>query len=156
MSSGAKHSVFEDIFAIEDIDKGGKKFDRVSRFQAHSQNLDMDLTLDYNIELYPLRVGDRVSLVLATSLAKAGDGNTGDDGDDKDNAWRPDGKGKRGVEEDYDYVMHGKIYKFDGGTTSEVVTVYASFGGLLMSLTGSFRHMSNIILGDPVYLLLRK
>lgn len=28
MSSGAKHSVFEDIFAIEDIDKGGKKFDR--------------------------------------------------------------------------------------------------------------------------------
>lgn len=81
----------------------------VSRFQAHSQNLDMDLTLDYNVELYPLRVGDRVSLVLATSLAKAGEGNAADEADDKDNMWRPDGKGKRGVEEDYDYVMYGKV-----------------------------------------------
>lgn len=35
-------------------------------------------------------------------------------------------------------------------------TAYASFGGLLMSLTGSFRHMTNIVLGDPVYILLRK
>jgi hypothetical protein len=35
-------------------------------------------------------------------------------------------------------------------------TAYASFGGLLMSLTGSFRHMTNVVLGDPVYLLMRK
>lgn len=35
-------------------------------------------------------------------------------------------------------------------------TAYASFGGLLMSLTGSFRHMTSIVLGDPVYLLMRK
>lgn len=35
-------------------------------------------------------------------------------------------------------------------------TVYISFGGLLMSLTGSFRHMTSIVLGDPVYLLMRK
>jgi len=36
------------------------------------------------------------------------------------------------------------------------VTAYASFGGMLMSLTGSFRHMTNIVLGDPVFLLMRK
>lgn len=35
-------------------------------------------------------------------------------------------------------------------------TAYASFGGLLMSLTGSFRHMTSIVLGDPVYLLIRR
>jgi len=52
-------------------------------------------------------------------------------------------------------VMYGKVYKFDGGA-AEIVTAYASFGGLLMSLTGSFRHMTSIVLGDPVYLLMRK
>lgn len=35
-------------------------------------------------------------------------------------------------------------------------TAYASFGGLLMSLTGSFRHMTNIVLGEAVYVLLRR
>jgi DNA-directed RNA polymerase I, II, and III subunit RPABC3 len=35
-------------------------------------------------------------------------------------------------------------------------TVYASFGGLLMAMTGSYRHMSGIVLGEPVYILLRK
>ena len=67
-----------------------------------------------------------------------------------------------------------KVYKFDGGTSETVYaylpcsispifllkivsrTAYASFGGLLMSLTGSFRHMTSIVLGDPVYLLMRK
>jgi DNA-directed RNA polymerase I, II, and III subunit RPABC3 len=65
-----------------------------------------------------------------------------------------------------------KVYKFDGGTTEIVYvcislephpsvltfyrTAYASFGGLLMSLTGSHRHMTSIVLGDPVYVLLRK
>ena len=35
-------------------------------------------------------------------------------------------------------------------------TAYASFGGLLMSLTGSFRHMTNVVLGESVYVLLRR
>jgi DNA-directed RNA polymerase I, II, and III subunit RPABC3 len=114
--------------------------------------------------------------------------------------WRPDGKGRRGLEEDYDYVMYGKVglilFHFkplecltsivhetycrcinsmearpklckDQCMTSAHCslcadvydlcrTAYASFGGLLMSLTGSFRHMTNVVLGDPVYLLMRK
>jgi len=35
-------------------------------------------------------------------------------------------------------------------------TAYASFGGLLLSITGSYRHLTNVVLGDPVYVLLRK
>ena len=34
-------------------------------------------------------------------------------GADKDNKdkdmWQPDGKGRRGLEEDYEYVMYGKV-----------------------------------------------
>lgn len=72
----------------------------------------MDLTLDYNTELFPLQVDQSFALALASSLARGGSGGAdgGEDADDKDrDVWRPDGKGRRGLEEDYDYVMYGKV-----------------------------------------------
>ena len=149
----------------------------VSRLQAESKNYGMKLTLDYNVEIFPLDIDQNVVLALASSLAR--DPAVSQDGaveEDRDrDVWRPDGKGRRGFEDDYDYVMYGRVYRFDPGT-GEVVyvplkfyptklsdmphplfrTAYASFGGLLMALTGSFRHMTNIVLGDPVFLLMRK
>ncbi|KAF8482175.1 RNA polymerase [Russula ochroleuca] len=157
MASSKSSIVFDDIFTINGIDTEGKKFDRVSRLYAKSRNYGMELTLDYNVEIFPLDVGQNVVLALASSLARdpavSQDGTVEEDRDR--DVWRPDGKGRRGFEDDYDYVMYGRVYRFDPGT-EEVVTAYASFGGLLMSLTGSFRHMTNIVLGDPVFLLMRK
>lgn len=118
----------------------------------------MEMTLDYNNELLCISQGQTLSMALATSLSpvSAAGGAGGADADDKDkDVWRPNAKAKGGLDEEYDYVMYGKVYKFDGGT-SEIVTAYASFGGLLLSLMGSFRHMSNIVLGEPIYILLRK
>ncbi|KAJ4486328.1 RNA polymerase [Lentinula aciculospora] len=158
MTSVSSNVVFDDIFNISAIDKEGKKFDRVSRLYAHSKNYDMEITLDYNIELFPLAVNENFALALASSLAHGPPTTNPDANEDEDkdrDVWRPDGKGRRGLEEDYDYVMYGKIYKFDGGD-SESVTAYISFGGLLMSITGSYRHMTNIVLGDSIYVLLRK
>lgn len=88
---------------------------KVSRLFAHSSNYDMDLTLDYNTELYVLKDGDSFSLVLASSLARGGEGANAANGtdeteQDKDaHVWRPDGKGRGGLEEDYEYVMYGKV-----------------------------------------------
>ncbi|TCD66388.1 DNA-directed RNA polymerases I, II, and III subunit RPABC3 [Steccherinum ochraceum] len=160
MSANSSSIVFDDIFTISGIDKEGRKFDRVSRLFAHSKNYDMDLTLDYNIELYPLQVDDTFAMALATSLHKGppsggANGAAGDEEDKDRDVWRPDGKGVKGLEEEYDYVMYGRVYRYDPGT-AEIVTAYASFGGLLMSLTGSFRHLSNITLGDLIYILIRK
>ncbi|PPQ89581.1 hypothetical protein CVT25_012326 [Psilocybe cyanescens] len=157
MAAAVSSIVFDDIFTISAIDKEGKKFDRVSRLYAHSKNYDMDLTLDYNVELFPLQKDQNFALALASSLARGGPSKTdgaADDDTERD-VWRPDGKGSRGLEDEYDYVMYGKIYKFDS-ESGEIVTAYISFGGLLMSLTGSSRHMTSIVLGDPVYLLMRK
>ncbi|KAI8995535.1 RNA polymerase [Trametes punicea] len=158
MSANTSNIVFDDIFTIDAIDKEGKKFDRVSRLYAHSKNYDMDLTLDYNVELFPLQNGQSFALALASSLSRAPQGaaGTGEDEDKDRDVWRPDAKGRRGLDDDYEYVMYGKVYRFDGGASQEIVTAYASFGGLLMSLTGSFRHMTNIVLGDPVFILLRR
>lgn len=157
MASLTSNIVFDDIFVIKKIDPEGKKFDRVSRLHAVSKNYSMDLTLDYNVEIFPLNIGQDVALALASSLARGPAGSQeGAEEEDRDrDVWRPDGKGGRGLEDDYSYVMYGRVYRFDPGT-GEVVTAYASFGGLLMSLTGSFRHMTNIVLGDPVFLLMRK
>lgn len=48
-----------------------------------------------------------------------------------------------------------QIYKYDEGASSDTVTVYGSFGGLLMALTGNYRHLSNVTIGNNVYLLVR-
>lgn len=133
MASTSSSIVFDDIFTTDAIDKDGKKFDRgqglflhiaflpvtdmccvrpVSRLYARSKNYDMDLTLDYNIELFPLVNGDSFAMALASSLSRDGGAPTadGEGGEDKDrDVWRPDGKGRRGLEEDYDYVMYGKV-----------------------------------------------
>ncbi|KAG6878427.1 hypothetical protein C0993_007028 [Termitomyces sp. T159_Od127] len=116
MTTTASSIVFDDIFTINAIDKEGKKFDRVSRLYAHSKNYEMDLTLDFNVELFPLQNEDSFALALATSLARGGapTGASNTDGiedtaDEKErDVWRPDGKGRRGLEDDYDYVMYGK------------------------------------------------
>lgn len=130
MTSGPSNVLFDDLFTIDDIDKEGKKFDRgkyatrenlasidfnaVSRLYARSSNFDMGLTLDYNVELYPLKQEEKFSLVLASSLGQgqgglAGGGGDGNEDDKDRDVWRPDGKGKRGLEEDYEYVMYGKV-----------------------------------------------
>jgi hypothetical protein len=84
----------------------------------------MELTLDYNTELFPLQVDQNVVLALASSLARepAGSQDTTVDEDRDRDVWRPDGKGRRGFEDEYDYVMYGRVYRFDSGT-GEVVYV---------------------------------
>ena len=117
----------------------------VSRLYGHSKNYDMDLTLDYNVELFPLQKDQNFALALASSLSRGQSSGTNPDGsaEDERDVWRPDGKGSRGLEDDYDYVMYGKvwilyryfclltkkkfcllkIYKFDGGV-GEIVYVF--------------------------------
>ncbi|EGF81655.1 hypothetical protein BATDEDRAFT_10541, partial [Batrachochytrium dendrobatidis JAM81] len=151
--------LFQDIFEITDIDPHGKKFDRVSRIVATSENIDMGVTLDINTEIYPLRPSDKFTLALASTLAL--DGNPVDTS--KKQPWRDPSfatpssgtTGKKSLADDYDYVMYGKVYKYEdeGGAK---VSVYASFGGLLMCLAGDFRQLQNLNVGQYIYLLMRK
>ena len=81
----------------------------VSRLYAKSKNYEMDLTLDYNIELFPLKAGQTFTLSLATSLSRGSAPGKDAEGEDKEQRWRPDGKGQKGIEEDYEYVMFGRV-----------------------------------------------
>lgn len=98
----------------------------------------MDLTLDCNIELFPLVNGDSFAMALSLSLSRDDGAPTAnsEDADNKDrDIWRPDGKGKRGLGEDYDCFMYGKsfyhlqvclywlvsqVYRFDTGSSDIV------------------------------------
>jgi hypothetical protein len=60
--------LFESDFSVENKDLGGKKFDRVSRFQLESMNKDAVVVIDIATSLYPLRVNDRVSLALCSTV----------------------------------------------------------------------------------------
>ncbi|GAA6063012.1 hypothetical protein JCM10212_002653 [Sporobolomyces blumeae] len=150
-ASSSSAILFTDVFVVSDVDKDGKKFDRVSRVAAKSNNLDMRLTLDINTDLLDLQKDMSFSMALASTLNPEVDGAKANGA--AAGGWRADIEG--GLADDWDYIMHGKVYKFDEGTADEV-TAYVSFGGLLMALTGSYRHVAGVTVGEYIYLLVRK
>ncbi|KTW30840.1 hypothetical protein T552_00552 [Pneumocystis carinii B80] len=119
--------LIDEIFHINTVDS--QKFDRVSRITAISSSQDMELTLDINSELYPLKPNESISVQVASTLHDSF----------KDSA---------------DYIMYGKVYRFDEGE-KDLVSVYISFGGLLMCLEGPYKKLNRLSY-DHVYLFIRR
>ncbi|KAG7529025.1 hypothetical protein FFLO_05818 [Filobasidium floriforme] len=165
--SGRSNILFTDKFQVKEIDKDGKKFDRVSRMTSNPSQRGLSLTLDYANEFIQFKPQEYFTMTLATSLHEDGDdeevagGSSGAAGGPdeaskkvtKREMWRG---GDEGLAEQYEYVMHGKIYKFDETRSGEnSTTAYLSFGGLLMALRGSYRHLQELVIGENVYLLIK-
>ncbi|XP_006656430.1 DNA-directed RNA polymerases II, IV and V subunit 8B-like [Oryza brachyantha] len=141
--------LFEDIFTVTRLDPDGKKFDRVSRIEARSEQFDMYMQLDVATEVYPMRPGDKFTMVLAPTLNLDGTPDIG----------FYTQAGRKTLADKYDYVMHGKLYKIseDGsGGQATKVEIYASFGGLLMMLKGDPSTAANFELDQRLFLLIRK
>ena len=99
-------NLFSDTFTLTSIN--AQKYDSVARLSAHTENGDTSLTLDVNTELFPCTIGDRLQILLASTLSLDG---SKDDG----KGWRDIGRGEPSVADEYDYVCHGKIYRFEEG-----------------------------------------
>lgn len=69
----------------------------------------MDLSLDYNLELFPLQKDQSFALALATSLSRNAGLSAEDAAEADRDVWRPDKKGKGGLHDEYGYVMYGKV-----------------------------------------------
>jgi DNA-directed RNA polymerase I, II, and III subunit RPABC3 len=170
--------LFEDIFEVIAKDKDGKKFDHVSRFVCKSDLFECDMTLDVNIDVYPLevrgclmvaawhpppfsldvslahlQVSKKYQVALSNTL-----NNDGSKGSDKYDASFPGLKGKVSLMDKYEYVMFGKIFKFRDNTAGGQVRVEvtASFGGLLMQLVGDPKKLESLEVDNSIYLLMRK
>ncbi len=71
-------ALFEERFNVMTKDPDGKKFDRVSRYLCKSDGVtETDLEIDINIDIYKLKPGDKISVMLASTLDPHG---TPDDG----------------------------------------------------------------------------
>ncbi|KAG7820324.1 hypothetical protein KL942_001965 [Ogataea angusta] len=144
-------TLFDDIFSVQSLDSA--RYDKVSRIIANStSSADTKLTLDINTELFPVSTGDSLSVTLAKSLAL--EGAEDDQGMFSTNgSWRPPKPGQRSLMDEYDYVMHGTVYKFEEGKDDNI-SVYVSFGGLLMCLEGNYRSLSSLK-QENLYILIR-
>ncbi|KAF7116835.1 hypothetical protein CNMCM5793_005416 [Aspergillus hiratsukae] len=140
--------LFEDTFTITAINS--QKYDRVSRLTCTSSDSMTTFTLDINSELYPCAVGESVSMALASTLSLDGKEATG-----AKTSWREVGAGEQTLANDYDYVCHGKVYRFEEAATQGNMAVFVSFGGLLLYLEGPYKKLAPLRI-DYVYLLLKK
>jgi len=149
--------LFEDVFEVVDVNPEGKKFDKVSRIVCRGDNYEMDLVLDYNSHIYKLINGQKFTLVLARTLHLDGTADSGEYNQSHETS----------LMDNYEYVMHGRVFKLfipslsQGNKSSEEkesqkMEVYASFGGLLMSLKGHPNHLQKIDLDMRIYILIRK
>eukprot|EP00244_Chara_vulgaris_P005759 TRINITY_DN22271_c0_g1_i1.p1 TRINITY_DN22271_c0_g1~~TRINITY_DN22271_c0_g1_i1.p1 ORF type:complete len:148 (-),score=46.68 TRINITY_DN22271_c0_g1_i1:275-718(-) len=140
--------LFEDIFKILARDPEGKKFDKVSRYVCRSEQFEMDLILDINVDIYPLKEGEKFALALASTLNLDG---TPDEG-------VFDQSGRKTLADKYEYVMYGKLYKFTGDDDDDRnrVEMYISFGGLLLKIGGDPNNLKDLQLDQRLYLLMRK
>jgi DNA-directed RNA polymerase I, II, and III subunit RPABC3 len=104
MATATDSTLFEDAFTVTAYDHS--KYDRVARISALSVDNSIAMTLDINIELYPLKIGDHFSMMLATTL------NLDGSKEDENKGWRDVGN-ESTLADMFEYVCHGKIYKFE-------------------------------------------
>ncbi|KAH3673640.1 hypothetical protein WICMUC_003543 [Wickerhamomyces mucosus] len=142
-------TLFDDIFTITEVDAA--RYNRVARIVGNSTtSSDIKITFDINSDLYPIKVNDSLTITLASSLSLEGEDNSFIN----NGSWRPPKAGERSLADDYEYVMYGTVYKFEEGANDKIA-VYVSFGGLLLSLEGGYRSLSNLKQSN-VYLLIRR
>lgn len=122
---GSDAQLFEDNFRVHKL--SDKKYDRVDRIYATSEDKSIEITLDINNELFPCKEGDELNMLIATSLHYDG---TKDD----ERGWRDVAKmgaNEGSLADQYDYVCYGKIYKFEDGEDGQ--TMYVSPTGNMES-----------------------
>jgi len=140
--------LFSANFRVRDLDREGKKFANVSRIECVSEDTDSELVLDVNSQIYPMAVDEVFALVLSHEI-------TSETVKDSEH-WHPSMLQNSNAAK-YEYVMHGRVYRYEEDSMHHRATVYVSYGGLLMSLKGEQNALKDIP-GDRgnVYLLIRK
>ncbi|XP_070184137.1 DNA-directed RNA polymerases I, II, and III subunit RPABC3-like [Littorina saxatilis] len=66
----------------------------------------MDLILDVNTQLYPVDLGEKFRLVIATTLRE--------DGVPEDTEFNPRTSRNPNRADQFEYVMYGKVYRIEG------------------------------------------
>ncbi|KAK3991397.1 DNA-directed RNA polymerases I, II, and III subunit RPABC3 [Cladorrhinum sp. PSN332] len=146
--SGSDAQLLEERFRIYKI--SDPKYDRVDRIYGRTDDSSIEMSLDINNELFPVKVDDDLTIALASSLSLDGS-------KDDERGWRDvakAGSSEATLADDFSYVCYGKIYKFEDAEDGQTIKAYISFGGLLMSLAGPYKKLTPLRV-DNLYLLAR-
>ena len=108
------------------------------------------------MDLYPVQAGEKVSVCVASTLNL--DGSAMPVGDPGQQVYDTSVGKRPTLADQYEYVVFGKVFKYkdaakDGKVKAEV---YASFGGLLMQMSGDPKKLDEVDVDQSVYLLMRK
>lgn len=138
--------IFDDTFEVLGVDN--EKFDNVSRIKAKAQTFLADIEVDINTDIYPIQIKDTLRIAIAST------------GSTQMDSWDGTGSSAGNLADEYEYVMYGKVYKKapskkNSGSGNDVV-LYASFGGLLMSLDAEKADLEGAHVDDRVYLLVKR
>ncbi|GMI47359.1 hypothetical protein TrCOL_g11227 [Triparma columacea] len=153
----SKVTLFEDIFSVTQLNPEGKKFEKVDRLSAEGTSYNCKLLLDFNSEIYRIPANSKISLLLASTLSLAGDPSS--PSYDQSLLTSATVQGDKSIvgslADNYEYVMHGKVFSYEhkGG---DQVEIDISYGGLLMRLRGDHMHLKNIEPDSNLYLLIKR
>eukprot|EP00928_Gymnodinium_smaydae_P079496 TRINITY_DN63409_c0_g1_i1.p1 TRINITY_DN63409_c0_g1~~TRINITY_DN63409_c0_g1_i1.p1 ORF type:complete len:155 (+),score=35.63 TRINITY_DN63409_c0_g1_i1:91-555(+) len=150
MDGGLEHKfLFEDSFTIKTVDNS--RFERAGRIDCHSVAFENNLELDVNNIIYPVTPGEQVHVAITDNVSPADNPRRLTTAYDHD----PRLLG-RSIMDQFEYVMFGKVYKKEAKAKDGTAVVFASFGGLLMKLSGVGQQLTDFHQGDSIYLLMRK
>ena len=147
-----RQKLIEDTIRVDAINKDGQVFDRVSRIHASGLVNRLNIELDVNTDIYPMQLEETYKFVLASSVNA--DGSDTFDIIQYENSGSASGMGT--LIDDYDYVMHGKIFKYQLDEEQRNITIYVSFGGLLMSIKGEVKTLKALQIDSRIYLLMKE
>ena len=155
--------IAKEILRVKEVDKIPKNsndtsikvlnkiFSKVSRIYATSEYNKIELILDINSDLFILKEGDMVEILIEDSPFE----DNKDKNPNKD-IFNLDNFDELDQLKNYEYVMHGVI--FHTGFEGDKSFIYASFGGLLMKYFGSSKHvcLESIKLDKRILLMIKK
>jgi hypothetical protein len=129
-----------------------KVFSKVSRIYAISLTNRSEIVLDINSDLFFLKIGDKIEVLLEESPFES---QKKEEIKTKLIFKQEDLEGLEFLK-DFEYVMHGVI--FHSGIEDNKVFIYASFGGLLMKYFGlvNLIKMKNVNIDKKILLLVNK
>jgi DNA-directed RNA polymerase I, II, and III subunit RPABC3 len=120
-----------DCFTVEKVNPQGKFFDNVSRFVLSSKS-GTELTIDINTEIYPVEARQKYICQVIKRM--------------KDRqVYSPDDLEAISHEDynEFSFIMSGVVFRMDLKEDSNELTVYASFGGLMMKLRGEIAQLES-------------
>ena len=123
----------------------GAKCETVNRLVCKGVVYEIEFLIDVNSELFECEEGDKLTVALATSLSV--------DGVSEAKAIDYARGAKASLLDQFDYAMHGTVYKFEHVKDTKV-EVYVSHGGLLARFRGDQRHVLMLMVDAEVFSLL--